>query len=225
MRLIQSHLDRWGVSRAEFSRRAGTTPQTIQNWQDRPGTMPKPEHLRGVAEVTGYPYLIVLDAALTDAGYRESLVDDLKSLKVRIARYVRSQDGHAPRGDLEDFLNTVWLPDDDLFVEQLDPDMSRDDMNRLIDRWIADADRISYGNDELFDRDLIRDFISDRLYDLRSDDDEADQHQDEDLDANSSDASGDATQLQPKANPLPPAVAEAEAASRREKQSDGDEAD
>lgn len=32
-------------------------------------------------------------------------------------------------------------------------------------------------------------------------------------------------QFQPKANPPPPTVAEAEAASRREKQSDGDEAD
>lgn len=69
MQLIQAHLDKYGVTRAEFARRAGTTPQTVQNWKSRPGTLPKPEHLRGVADVIGVPFETVLNAALRDAGY------------------------------------------------------------------------------------------------------------------------------------------------------------
>jgi transcriptional regulator with XRE-family HTH domain len=69
MKLIQAHLDRYGVSRAEFARRAGTTPQTVQNWKDRPRTLPKAHHLRGVANVIGLPYETVLKAAMIDAGY------------------------------------------------------------------------------------------------------------------------------------------------------------
>jgi len=45
--LIQAHLDRYGVTRSEFARRAGTTPQTVQNWKDRPTTLPRREHLEG----------------------------------------------------------------------------------------------------------------------------------------------------------------------------------
>ncbi len=71
MRLIQTHLDRYGVTRAEFARRAGTTPQTVQNWKDRPTTLPRREHLEGVARVIGVPYKVVLDAALKDAGYQD----------------------------------------------------------------------------------------------------------------------------------------------------------
>jgi transcriptional regulator with XRE-family HTH domain len=69
MRLIQEHLDKYGVSRAEFARRAGTLPQTVQNWISRHGTLPQPGHLRGVADVLGLPYETVLNAALMDSGY------------------------------------------------------------------------------------------------------------------------------------------------------------
>lgn len=72
MRLIQGHLDKYGVTRAEFARRAGTTPQTVQNWKDRPTTLPRREHLEGVARVIGVPYEVVLGAALTDAGYSDA---------------------------------------------------------------------------------------------------------------------------------------------------------
>ena len=85
MLLIQQHLDRYGVTRAEFARRAGTTPQTVQNWKDK-GTLPRAEVLHGVAEVVDSPYLVVLDAALVDAGYRDSMVDDLATLRSRIER-------------------------------------------------------------------------------------------------------------------------------------------
>ncbi len=69
--LIQAHLDRYGVTRSEFARRAGTTPQTVQNWKDRPTTLPRREHLEGVARVIGVPYEVVLSAALQDAGYSD----------------------------------------------------------------------------------------------------------------------------------------------------------
>lgn len=86
-RLIQSHLDKYGVTRSEFARRAGTQPQTVQNWWDKPSTLPRAEHLKGVAEVVDLPYLVVLDAALADAGYRDSLTDDADTLCYRIERF------------------------------------------------------------------------------------------------------------------------------------------
>lgn len=84
MRLIQSHLDRYGVTRAEFARRAGTSPQTVQNWRDEIKALPDAKHLRGVAEVIGVPYVVVLNAALVDAGYLDSVADDAAALEARI---------------------------------------------------------------------------------------------------------------------------------------------
>lgn len=86
VRLIQGHLDRYGVTRAAFARRCGTTPQTMQNWWGPMAALPMAKHLRGVAEVTGIPYLTVLDAALVDVGYRDSMVDDLPALKDQLGR-------------------------------------------------------------------------------------------------------------------------------------------
>lgn len=89
-RLIQAHLDRYGVTRSEFARRAGTTPQTVQNWWDRPTTLPRADHLQGVADVIGLPYLVVLDAALLDAGYRTTLADDVDTMCYRVDNLVAS---------------------------------------------------------------------------------------------------------------------------------------
>ena len=86
MRLIQAHLDRYGVSRAEFARRAGTTPQTVNNWRHELKSLPDATHLRGVAEVTGLPYLIVLDAALVDAGYRPRAVEVDRNIWFSVGR-------------------------------------------------------------------------------------------------------------------------------------------
>ena len=88
MRLIQAHRDRYGVSRAEFARRAGTSPQTVQNWRDEIKAIPDVRHLKGVAEVTGLPYVVVLDAALVDAGYRDTVTDDAATLEARMRRAV-----------------------------------------------------------------------------------------------------------------------------------------
>lgn len=86
MALIQAHLDCYGVTRAEFARRAGTNPQTVHNWAGRLKALPEARHLHGVAEVIGQPYLVVLAAALVDAGYRDSMVDDVAALKSALRR-------------------------------------------------------------------------------------------------------------------------------------------
>lgn len=74
MKIVQAHLDKYGVKEAEFARRIGTSPQTVSNWKTRGNTLPSRRLLDGVAAVTGQPYLRVLDAALIDAGYQS--VDD-----------------------------------------------------------------------------------------------------------------------------------------------------
>lgn len=88
MRLIRAHLDRYGVTQAEFARRAGTSPQTVQNWRDDIKALPEARHLAGVANVIGKPYIVVLDAALADAGYLDSDIDDSATLEARIRRSV-----------------------------------------------------------------------------------------------------------------------------------------
>jgi len=79
--MIETHLDHYGVTRAAFARKCGTQRQVVQNWYDRPTTLPRPEHLRAVAKVIGMPYETVLNAALVDAGYREKVVDNVVSLR------------------------------------------------------------------------------------------------------------------------------------------------
>lgn len=87
-RMIQAHLDKYGVTRSEFARRAGVAPQTVQNWWDKPTTLPKSEHLHGVAEVIGVPYSAVLAAALVDAGYRESAYDEPDAIAFQLEHVI-----------------------------------------------------------------------------------------------------------------------------------------
>lgn len=163
MRLIQSHLDRYGVTRATFAKRVGTTPQTVQNWKSRSTTMPRAEHLAGIARETGIPYLAVVDAALMDAGYRDSLVDDFDTLKVRIARYVRERGNGVE--EVQDYLNRPYFPTDNE-LKYLRPGMTREDINGLIDQLISEADSAQYGNDELFDRAFLHQYLTDKLTDI-----------------------------------------------------------
>lgn len=88
MRLIQAHIDRYGVTRATVARRAGMSPQTVHNWRDEIKALPDADHLRGIAEVIGVPYIVVLDAALSDAGYRDSSIDTADMLEARMRRAV-----------------------------------------------------------------------------------------------------------------------------------------
>ncbi len=69
-RIIQAHIDTAGPyppTEAAVARRMGVSRQTMSNW--KAGAMPKPENVRAIAALTGQPYLMVLRAALIDAGY------------------------------------------------------------------------------------------------------------------------------------------------------------
>ncbi|QCW22228.1 immunity repressor [Gordonia phage ThankyouJordi] len=70
LKIVQDHLDKTGVSEAEFSRRIGAAPQTVNAWRQRGiRALPAAQHLRGVATVTAVAYEEVLRAALLDTGY------------------------------------------------------------------------------------------------------------------------------------------------------------
>jgi transcriptional regulator with XRE-family HTH domain len=128
MDLIQGHLDRYGLTRAEFSRRIGTRPQTVQNWKDKPGILPTPELLRGVATVIDTPYLIVLDAALVDSGYRVTDVDDVTTLEMR-AKKLAERDPAA----LRQLAAYVRLLERDIDAEDASAHATRDLADRIAD--------------------------------------------------------------------------------------------
>lgn len=75
--IIQAHLDAYGVREAEFARRMGSAPQTLSNWKHR-GLRDLPERrlLEAVAVLTNTDYLRVLNAALVDIGYRDTVADN-----------------------------------------------------------------------------------------------------------------------------------------------------
>lgn len=167
MRLIQSHLDRYGVKEAEFARRIGTMPQTVNSWKKRGlKTLPERRLLQAVSEVTKVPYLVVLDAALVDSNYRESMADDLPTIRSRIARLVR-QDGNVAR-DLINYLETPYVPDlpNDLEVTA---GMELDDRDRLVEELINQAyhDVDTYGeyaNDTLLIRDDMTQYLEQMIW-------------------------------------------------------------
>ena len=68
--IIQEHLDAYGVREAEFARRIGTSPQTVNSWKKRGvRSLPDKALLVGVSEVTRRPYDEVLTAVLFDISY------------------------------------------------------------------------------------------------------------------------------------------------------------
>ena len=84
--LIQAHLDEYGVTDAEFARRMGVSPQTLNSWKKRGvRQLPARDKLEAVAELTRNTYSHVLDAALVDAGYR----GELRSEVVEVAQRIR----------------------------------------------------------------------------------------------------------------------------------------
>lgn len=68
--LIQEHKDSqaYTPSSAAIAAAVGVSRSAIGEWIAGV-SMPKPDHLRRLSTVIGVPYLRVLDAALTDAGY------------------------------------------------------------------------------------------------------------------------------------------------------------
>ncbi|QFG13473.1 immunity repressor [Gordonia phage Powerball] len=84
--LIQAHLDEYGVTDAEFARRMGVSPQTLNSWKKRGvRQLPSRDKLESVAELTRNTYAHVLDAALVDAGYK----DQLRAEVVEVAQRIR----------------------------------------------------------------------------------------------------------------------------------------
>ncbi|QIN93633.1 immunity repressor [Gordonia phage DumpsterDude] len=83
--LIQAHLDEYGVTDAEFARRMGVSPQTLNSWKKRGvRQLPARDKLEAVAELTRNTYAHVLDAALVDAGYRNELRPEVVEVAQRI---------------------------------------------------------------------------------------------------------------------------------------------
>jgi len=76
--IIQGHLDEYGVREAEFARRMGTGPQTINAWKKRGliSRLPEKRLLEAVAREARTPYDVVLRAALVDAGYAAPLTSE-----------------------------------------------------------------------------------------------------------------------------------------------------
>ncbi|WP_234795772.1 hypothetical protein [Mycobacteroides chelonae] len=68
--IVQSHMDAYGVSEAEVSRRIGASPATVNTWRNSQiRQLPRKEYLEGLADLTGRKYNDVLLAALRDSGY------------------------------------------------------------------------------------------------------------------------------------------------------------
>lgn len=89
-KVIQGHLDKYGVREAEFARRMGSTPQTLNSWKNR-GLKQLPDRrlLEAVADLTRTPYFRVLDLALFDIGYRDSTRDSAETLAHRCLQLPR----------------------------------------------------------------------------------------------------------------------------------------
>lgn len=68
--IVQTHIDAqpYGVSQRRIAEKLGISPTALGNWRD-PKALPDPANLHALANLTGTPYLRVLDAALEDAGY------------------------------------------------------------------------------------------------------------------------------------------------------------
>lgn len=68
--LIQDHMDQqpYEVRPADVARKLGVSRQTVLNWRE-PTKLIRRDYLLAIAELTGVPYLRVLDALLDDIGY------------------------------------------------------------------------------------------------------------------------------------------------------------
>ncbi|WP_282775838.1 hypothetical protein [Nocardia sp. CC201C] len=119
--LVQAHLDNTGVREAEFARRMGSSPQTLNSWKNR-GLRALPERrlLDAVADLTGTPYRTVLDAALTDIGYTAPDSDSQATTPIDSTGLVelsfraddaevaaRAADGFDPSDDVTEVINAL----------------------------------------------------------------------------------------------------------------------
>lgn len=68
--IIQEHIDAqpYGVSQRKIAEHLGVSPTTLKNWRE-PRELIEKRHLEAISDLTGVPYLRVLDALLHDIGY------------------------------------------------------------------------------------------------------------------------------------------------------------
>lgn len=68
--LVEQHMREtpYGTSGRQIATHAGLKPSTFAAWKNLK-SLPSPDHLRAVARQINVPYRVLLDAALTDAGY------------------------------------------------------------------------------------------------------------------------------------------------------------
>lgn len=67
-RLVEAYMHDSGATQNAVARLSGIDERTFSSWKSR-RTLPDPIDLANLARVTRQPYRLVLDAALTDAGW------------------------------------------------------------------------------------------------------------------------------------------------------------
>lgn len=69
-KIVQDHIDAqpYGASHRSVAAKLGVSPTALGNWRTL-RKLPTAGNLHALANLTGTPYLRVLDAALEDAGY------------------------------------------------------------------------------------------------------------------------------------------------------------
>lgn len=68
--IIQNHMDSqtYGASQRQVASKIGVSPTTLKNWRT-PKELIDKRHLVAISDLTGVPYVRVLDALLDDIGY------------------------------------------------------------------------------------------------------------------------------------------------------------
>lgn len=88
--LIEAYRRDYGPTQNAVARLSDIDPRTLSSWKTR-GTLPDPVDLARLAQTLHKPYRVVLDAALTDAGWLpEPDLDALPSTAVARRRGRRS---------------------------------------------------------------------------------------------------------------------------------------
>ena len=69
-KIVEEHIDKYGPTEAAVARRLGISSSGLHRWKTgNPPPLPRPANLHRLAELTGKPFRVVLEAALDDAGY------------------------------------------------------------------------------------------------------------------------------------------------------------
>lgn len=107
IRIVQAHMDKYGVSEAEVARRIGAQPQTVNTWRNgEMKRLPQQHYLQALAELTKTPYPTVLSAALLDTGYITSPIDGQSDHVAAMVHLSFLAD------DVNSAVDDVWEPDD-----------------------------------------------------------------------------------------------------------------